>query len=463
MANIVKQLGSPLAGAGAGLAEQLPKEIDRYRLSQGLQNLAQNAPNQSALQNYLQAASIYGISPQTLQGLPDVLKQEGSRNFIKNYKPASGSASASQAENETPETQFKSKLDVGFGRNEPNRISPKGEERPSDFVNEEAKATADRTLPGRNPLSAELIPKKPWTQDKKLSEMAAMQEQNPQATFDDLSRLADEKEARELAQPEAEQKIDSYFEDKKKKADSEFDRQLSVKLQKTGADTYADLPGEMQLSLKRGMINDLISNKNLNEESAANKWSEIGLNNAKALKELETLSHHSYFEKPSTILQKLKTIQKPFAKAGNKESYEKYLTSTFDFSPQRSAQIAYPYTDKISNFIDSTKRTRGYIPGEMDRESRKRAIEVQKLITSEDSILAIARGIKDKDPYFDEKSFFDQIRENIDALPFTPKQILDMGIAESSPIPKWADLWYFPWPSAFSTVPLPPELKEEKK
>jgi hypothetical protein len=199
------------------------------------------------------------------------------------------------------------------------------------------------------------------------------------------------------------------------------------------------------------MTNDLIKNPNLSLEKAANKWTEIGLNNAKALGELNNLANTSIFENtPDTYLKKLKSLQVPFAKAGNKESYQNYLISDVGLSPQRAAEIAYPKNQKVSDYVNNAKRSPAD-PTKFREISRKRAVDVQNLITAEDSLLAIVRAFKDKDPYFDEKSFFDQLREDQDQLSLTPRQIRELGTGESSFFPNWADLWIFPWSIGIKT------------
>lgn len=61
---------------GQGLSEQLPKEMERTRLSQGLKKFAENSSGLTPLQQYAQVAGFASDYPSLIQALPEVLKQE---------------------------------------------------------------------------------------------------------------------------------------------------------------------------------------------------------------------------------------------------------------------------------------------------------------------------------------------------------------------------------------------------
>lgn len=77
--NIFGRIGS---GIGKGLAEQFPKEMERGRLSHGLQNFEKESGNLTPLQQYTRLAAIPGITPQMIQALPEVLKQQNFSNSL---------------------------------------------------------------------------------------------------------------------------------------------------------------------------------------------------------------------------------------------------------------------------------------------------------------------------------------------------------------------------------------------
>lgn len=79
-------LGRIGSGVGKGLAEQLPKEIERERLSQGLKKLGDQR-DLSPFQQFAGLASLPGITPQMIQSGSDLLRQQAIINSI-NQKSA---------------------------------------------------------------------------------------------------------------------------------------------------------------------------------------------------------------------------------------------------------------------------------------------------------------------------------------------------------------------------------------
>ncbi len=64
------------AGLGKGLAEQLPKEVERSRLSSGLKNFEQESGNLNPMQQLARLSSIPGITPQMIQSFGELGKQQ---------------------------------------------------------------------------------------------------------------------------------------------------------------------------------------------------------------------------------------------------------------------------------------------------------------------------------------------------------------------------------------------------
>jgi hypothetical protein len=110
-ADIFGRVGS---GIGQGLAEQVPKEIENYRLRTGLKNLANEADRGelSPAQFLARAAGTYGATPQIVQSFGDLARQQGmakaleksqqaeknpySKDFFQGRPPSASAAPASQ-------------------------------------------------------------------------------------------------------------------------------------------------------------------------------------------------------------------------------------------------------------------------------------------------------------------------------------------------------------------------------
>jgi hypothetical protein len=58
--------------------------------------------------------------------------------------------------------------------------------------------------------------------------------------------------------------------------------------------------------------------------------------------------------------------------------------------------------------------------------------------------LAIVRRLSERDPYFDQQSFLDQISEDKDQLGLNERQRLELAEGAKGILPNWADLLYLP-------------------
>jgi len=435
--NVFGRLGESL---GKALSDQVPKEVERMRLSKGLQELGQQE-DQTPFQQFAGLAGLPGITPQMIQTGGELLKNQGMRNSL--FRKAGGGQGTTGA--------YGQELGIPSQENVPNMsplqrqisVEQQTGNIPSSFASEGAKAASTQTSPQRNPLSKELIPAKPWTPDRWNRELSDMARDFPNASFEDIKKMAQDKENRELAQPASEQAIDSYREDVKHKADKEFDRQFQTKVQKTGDASYADLPGAMQLNVKKAMGDELIKNPNMSLDQAADKYSEIAYNNGRALNKVNEISKSPFRNSPSETLNKLMSARTPFAKAGNLDTYKSILQDDkdgFGFSPQRASHIAFKPTPQVEKYISNHKRGS---TSNIEQNSRKVALDIEDILTKDDSLLSIVSHLKDKDPYFDESAAFAQWREDESKL--SPRQIEELTEGVSSIFPKAADLWFFPF------------------
>jgi hypothetical protein len=74
--NIFGRLGK---GIGKGLSEQVPKEIERLRLSAGLKKFEKESKGLTPVQQFTRLAAIPGITPEHLYTLSPLLRQQAQR------------------------------------------------------------------------------------------------------------------------------------------------------------------------------------------------------------------------------------------------------------------------------------------------------------------------------------------------------------------------------------------------
>src|SRR5574337_526588 len=96
-------LGRVGSGIGKGLAEQLPKEIERGRLAKGLEDLSQQQ-GLTPFQQFARLASQPGVTPQMIQSGGELLKQQGLREGI-GQRTGRGQPISTQAQSPTEQFQ----------------------------------------------------------------------------------------------------------------------------------------------------------------------------------------------------------------------------------------------------------------------------------------------------------------------------------------------------------------------
>lgn len=445
-ADIFGRIGT---GVAQGLAETLPKEVERGRLSEGLGRFEQESANLSPMQQVARLSAIPGITPQMIDTLGQLAKQQGLRNAYSNRNGRSTSEIG--RENNMPTTE------TGFNQTAPKFAEGiKGararaiQQEPSENVQPEE--FGQPQIAPKNPISAEMIPRKNWDVKQFEDKLADNWERMPQQTYEQVYQKTKEDEARYLAQPEGEQRIDEYRKEKKDELNNALIKQLETKLQKKGEGVYGDITGEALNNLRRGAERELATNPNASIEDVANKWSTKALDFAKAKTQLKTLSAKNPWALPilankEEFRHKLEEYSKIYADANNSEEFFNELKSEFNLSPQGAATLAFPTNKNIKSYISNIKPGARLHNLPNVEASAKMAVDLENKIQSSDSLLAIARELRYKDPAFDENAFFDQIRKDNEEgrIGLTQRQKRELSEGSSGLTPHWADILILPF------------------
>lgn len=455
---------------GEGLSEQIPKEIQQQRLSQGLKKFAQEAPNRDTLTNFAELGSIYGIPESYLHTFGKLARDKGVRGeFLAKGRPgAPQEVTSAQTPHQGQQGQQNDISQVQFANLKPRKATPGREQlkNPSDYQTEEEFANAQTNINEKHPLRKEAIVRNPWTKEERDADIAREYAEHPNLDYQEILARSKDNEARYLAQPEAEQSRDEQYKKVKAEADDEFQKKLELKLQKKGEDIFKDIPGTMQNELRKGMYRDIV--KGMTPEKAADKWSEIGLNQAKDQASVDKLANQNVLDalNREVTRNKLKGYQKSYAAAGNQSGFSKMLQSNnkpavinekgqevsprefgFSMSPQGGDYIAYPRSKKVNEVLTTYKISTTPIDAvrSAPEKARKIAVALENVISADQSWLAIAQELRFKDPYFDEASFFNQLREDMDDFGWTPDQKRQINEGESGFVPAWGDFWVLPF------------------
>ncbi len=464
--NIWGRVGS---GIGQGLAEQIPKEIERSRLSSGLKNFEEDHQNLTPIQQLSRLSAIPGITPQMIQSFSELAKNQASRNAYTRRDIQSGRpAGATSSPRSSPDFRDMQLANIEKRLERPQREQqPSQQNIPSNYRNREEEVLARPQETIKNPLAKELEPPRPWSQDRLEDEVSSQLERDPNLSVNEAMARAAAAEAREMALPVAERKVQEDKKNSRDEIDEEFDKQISTLLQKDDKGVYKDLTGLTLLNLKKSAFDDLETNPKLNARTAAEKWAKKGHDLARTKQDVKVMAHRDLTDKawPSKKeenLKKLKQAQKIFAETGNANEFFDILRSKntadtygFGLSPGAAALIAYPRSERIKEVVRSHQNFgpieyETLVPKDRTQKSRKFAEEVRKNLTPEDSLLAIAREMRDKNEYFDEAAFFDWFGDHQESLPPHMKNELVKGVSDISP--NWGDVALFPFFGGRSAV-----------
>lgn len=457
MAQYIKQgdiFGRIGTGLGAGLAQQLPEEITRGRLSEGLKNLGEQR-DLTPFQQFAGLLSQPGMTAQGLQTAGELLKQQNLREAYKRGRTPG-------QEFQQPNTQSSPGLqDVNFGQL-PGKMGmgsqQTGQTIPSNQPRQ-AEALANPGAASENPLQQKFMPADPWNQGRQEAAINEAFDRGIATNLPEAQQYANSQREIYERTPEEYRKQLEYKKGVDKDVDDRFDQQLQNRLQKAGAETFADIPGDVQLNIKKKARNAVATGK-MNPEQAAEYYSKKALDLAKDKSRALEIANRDIWDrllpsKKEEAIKNLMHIGKNYADMGADEEFYNFLQmDTLDeswnpfggrqqgmgLSPGGAAIIQYPRTPKVKELISRTK-----ISNKNPTEStRAFAQDLFKQITPQDSFLAIARQMKQQDPNFDENAFFDYLRENKDQYGSIPRLDREVSRGVSDFLPNWRDIGLFP-------------------
>ena len=134
-----------------------------------------------------------------------------------------------------------------------------------------------------------------------------------------------------------------------------------------------------------------------------------------------------------------------FGRAAQEDYYNMLINEKTGpgLSPGGAALLAYPRSKDVKNVINDAKLRSAGVK-DRTQQAVRLADDILNTIKPNDSILAIARELYTKFPSFDERSFFDYIRENKDRWPGNPNFAREMEEGVSDIFSNWGDIGLFP-------------------
>lgn len=390
MAQIIEQQGSPIGrlgrGIGKGLADQIPKEIDRYRLSSGLDKFAKESSGKTPFQQAVDFYKIPGATAEMGYTLFPLLQQEQRRAASEKFGKENASPSRSTGVN----AEILAEGDEG-------NLKPvsKGKQTGKTSDNITALKSAEATQRQLQPIIQK-------TAEQLYAEASRMSRDNPQLfkSPEDALPIVQGNEGTRLANLQEQRNVGNAADVLKQRVLGGIE-QAWVK-----DDTLKGVPGTVQSRIFEQAERELAEGKKT-ESQIIKDAREIGKDIAMANTNLTAVGKQRWATSPKGIRETLSSIRKPYERANALEQYQDLIASNLGVSPHVAAQYAYPLTKLQKNFfrdhVEEPKRsalssvfTELYEPEDVKRKSVSIADDIAEFIGSEDSLLSLIGEAKRK-------------------------------------------------------------------
>lgn len=411
MAQIIEQsdkFGKIGKAFGEGMGQQLPKEVDRYRLSQGLQKFEQESAGLSPMQQLTRLSSIPGITPQMIQSFGELAKQQSRATGLKR-----GSTAESIVETPT--------------KNPYKRV-----EQPQAGGNEAPSVTT------RRPIDATLNPKIPKTLTQLQNRAGQLLEENPglYAQNPDLALQAAALEDKQ------EQDINQALQGQRKN-EQDVQRTLEEGLRHQNQLLGAQVPGTVYSEIEDKAINAVrpkeFGGEGLTEQEAKKKYGAELDKVSRDYKALETLGKYKLLTQSAEGNKAtLRSIREGFKERDDLENLADSYISVNGLSPSKAYYLAYPVSDykevnntikKLPKLENTVSFKKGYpevgVPPEYLRdETLKASVKLAENL-GDASLLSIGTELQAKG--YDPQIWMNYIDKNRKHLNLSERQARELG------------------------------------
>lgn len=399
-ANLFGRIGT---GIGKGLAEQIPKEIERNRLASGLQALEKDSGNLSPMQNLTRLASIPGAldHPQLVQSYGELAKQQARGQALiqgKNGQPGQKPPSPFPQREQQPATQGQ-------------KVSP----------------SITKELPLQQ-IQKGYIPK---TQDQIFDEAGAKFNENPALFNNDPQKAIEyiEKEdARNLA-------INEAYDQQHKKLTALQDNVVNRLKERSDQLGAGIVPDNIYNEIKNKAIDATRpkseGGRGLTEQQAINDYGKELDGIARDYTAIKTIGKVGMFSRPSREnLQNIRSIQEKFEERNDTENLGDKLIADLNLSPIMAYSLAEPVRrdSSLNRVIKDLPKLAGVdtlfetkTPPAISREKTEKVVKkIADSLGKKGSPLAVAYELEKKG--YDANVWIDYLIENRKSLGLTEAQ-----------------------------------------
>jgi hypothetical protein len=402
-------------GLGQGLAESIPKEVERNRLTSGLKNFQENMAGKSPLQLGTELVGIPGLTAEHLYTLSPLIRQQQIREAggIKGQRTQTGETTPFV--NPNPSAQPKP---TGQPKSKTSSVSQ---------TEHENKAAQNRTLKSIEATRAQLQPIIRKNDTELYNESAEMSRDNPIAfpTPQDALPIVTQNENTRIANLTENRNVGN--------AADVISSKLRTGIEnRWGKDKSSGrIPDTVQSSLLSKAEHQLADPKNkLSEQHIIDKFGKIGDDIAEKDTVLEDRSKHGWLSgnyTPDKILSTINNSRGAYKEAGALREFGDIISEKFNLDAPGSAYLAFPPSNKKANqIVNSLQKLPVNQFGVRVSTSPKSAIQAADQLSnifdtsenSEDSILSYAMALKQKN--IDPDVFLKRLNQNKEAGLFVP-------------------------------------------
>lgn len=411
--NIFGRIGTNL---GKGLAEQLPKEVERGRLAAGLKNLS-DKKGLTPFEQFSELSAIPGVTPQMIQSGAELLRQQGVGEGLRNIRD---------------EGQQTNPLRNAMQQDrEPSQGQPGLQPQPKGLVTPETTATA-------------LRPYIPKNRDQLLSRAADLYDQNRQ--------LYPNPEAAMTAATQEDQQNQAISQANQAARTSAIgvEDRLRGQLQDLRKAANVEIPDNVFQQVENDVLEKVESGA---QELEAAKQGQKKLDEiSRQYKEFDTLGNWLLpLSNPASTKRAVDSLRNDFKKRDDLENFADSLVGKNGLSYPKAYYVAYPVSEHkelhqaIKNLAPIAVRwdySKGY-PDVVkdDKPTIQASKELASIMKSSGaSPLAVAEELRMKG--YDPDVFLDYLAKNKSKLDLSERQGRELNKTRNW-FPSLNDLWFF--------------------
>jgi len=318
-----------MAGAnfGQGLSEQIPKEMEHYRLSQGLKTLGQKE-NLSPMQFATEAASVYGLSPEQQRQFGQLARLQAQGHALTNMNRSASDTTKNFTQDKSSQFQDYLKDINKNDRKIPSITSPEGL---NAAINSYVSPTDDDIIK----QGANLFNRNPQ-----------FYENDPQKAIEHSRRIFDQERVRN--------------EDLIKQRDFQIGvkNKISQDLKSQAGKLGVEIPSDVYSDIEDKAINAILpknlGGEGLTEEQSMKKYGKMADEISRDYKSLDTLGNYSFIaQNPKNARSIINNLQEKFEERDDLENFGDTLIDKNGLSAPYAYYLANPIRKNkpLNNFL----------------------------------------------------------------------------------------------------------------